>query len=139
MGIFWAIMAGVGFGVFQALNRKAGSRIDAYRGTFILLFISAVILAIASVATEDLNQLRTASLSAFFFFGMAGLIHFFAGWTLLSVSQQKIGAARTGAIVGASPLFAVVIAALTLGEFISLPTLLGVILVVGGVYLVSNG
>lgn len=138
-GIIWAIIAGIGFGLFQVLNRKAGSRIDALRGTFSLLAISAVVLAVASLATEDLALLRRISLETIFNFAMAGLIHFLLGWTFLTVSQHRVGAARTGALIGAAPLFATVVAALTLNEFLDLPTLIGILLVVGGVYLVSNG
>ncbi|HEX6306480.1 MAG TPA: EamA family transporter [Anaerolineales bacterium] len=138
-GIIWAIIAGIGFGLFQVLNRKAGSRIDALRGTFSLLAISAVVLAVASLATEDLALLRRISLVTIFNFAMAGLIHFLLGWTFLTVSQHRVGAARTGALIGAAPLFATVVAALTLNEFLDLPTLIGILLVVGGVYLVSNG
>ncbi|HSF80490.1 MAG TPA: DMT family transporter [Anaerolineales bacterium] len=138
MGVFWAIVAGVGFGFFQAFNRKAGVGIDPYRGTFILLLISALILVAASFVQEDLGMLAAAPLSAYLNFAMAGLVHFFIGWTLISLSQNQVGAARTGALVGATPLFAAVVAALTLGEILDLWTILGILLVVGGVYLVSN-
>jgi drug/metabolite transporter (DMT)-like permease len=138
-GIWWAVLSGLGFGLFQTFNRRAGRGMDAYRATFILLLVSAVLLTVASLATENLTLLSAAPLSAVVNFGLAGLIHFFAGWTLLSVSQKKVGAARTGALVGSTPLFASAIAALTLGEVLRLPTLLGIVLVVAGVYLVSNG
>lgn len=138
-GVLWAAISGVGFGLFQTLNRRAGRGMDVYQATFILLLVSALVLAIASLATEDLNLLRTASPIALVNYGLAGLIHFFVGWTLLNVSQQRVGAARTGALVGATPLFATAIAALTLGEFLRPLTLLGVVLVVAGVYLISNG
>ena len=138
-GIYWAIVAGVGFGLFQTLNRKAGRDIDAYLGTFVLLFISALILILAALATEDLNVMQTVPVRAYLNFGLAGLIHFFFGWTLLSISQQHVGAARTGAFIGASPLFAALIAWLALGETIDLLTIVGILLVVAGVYLVSNG
>lgn len=138
-GIWWAVLSGLGFGLFQTFNRRAGRGMDAYRATFILLLVSAVLLTVASLATENLTLLSAAPLSALVNFGLAGLIHFFVGWTLLSVSQKKVGAARTGALVGATPLFASAIAALTLGEVLRLPTLLGIVLVVAGVYLVSNG
>lgn len=138
-GIIWAIIAGIGFGLFQVLNRKAGSQIDALRGTFSLLAISAIVLVVASVATEDLALLGRISWLTLFNFAMAGLIHFLLGWTFLTVSQHRVGAARTGALIGATPLFATVVAALTLNEFLDLPTLIGIFLVVGGVYLVSNG
>lgn len=83
-------------------------------------------------------MLAAAPLSAYLNFAMAGLVHFFIGWTLISLSQNQVGAARTGALVGATPLFAAVVAALTLGEILDLWTILGILLVVGGVYLVSN-
>ena len=139
VGIFWSIVAGIGFGFFQLLNRKTGRSIDAYRGTFILLAISAVILAVASLWSEDLSMLGSAPLSAYLNFALAGLVHFFLGWTFLTISQHRVGAARTGALIGGAPLFAAIIAALTLGEFLNLPTILGIVLVVMGVYFVSNG
>jgi drug/metabolite transporter (DMT)-like permease len=138
-GIFWATVAGVGFGFFQLLNRKTGRSIDAYRGTFILLAISALILTGASLASEDLAALRSAPLSAYTNFALAGLFHFFLGWTFLTISQHRVGAARTGALIGGAPLFATIIAALTLGEYLNAPTILGIVLVVAGVYFVSNG
>jgi drug/metabolite transporter (DMT)-like permease len=138
-GVVWSILAGVGFGLFQSFNRRAGRGIDSYWSTFILIFVSAVILAIASVLTEDLNLLRTAPLKAYVNFGLAGFIHFFLGWTFLSLSQKLVGASRTGALIGAAPLFAFIIGVVVFGEFLSLPVILGIILVVAGVYLVSNG
>lgn len=137
-GVLWAVVAGIGFGFFQSFNRRAGRSFDAYIATFLLLLISAVILAIASVATEDLTLLQTAPLVALVNFGLAGFIHFFIGWTFLTISQNRIGAARTGALVGATPLFATIVAVLAFGEFLRLPVLLGVATVVIGVYLVSN-
>ena len=138
-GVFWSIVSGVGFGLFQVLNRRAGRYLDTYFGTFILLLVSAVILVAAALATEDLRLLQEAPMSAYANFALAGIVHFFVGWTLISVSQKRVGAARTGAFVGAAPLFGALIAALFLGEFLNLLTLLGIFLVVGGVFLVSNG
>jgi drug/metabolite transporter (DMT)-like permease len=138
-GVLWAVVAGVGFGLFQSFNRRAGRGIDAYWSTFILILVSAVILAIASVLTEDLNLLRTAPLKAYVNFGLAGFIHFFVGWTFLSISQKLVGASRTGALVGAAPLFAFIVGILVFGEFLSLAVILGIVLVIAGVYLVSNG
>ena len=108
-GIVWAILAGLGFGIFQTLNRKASENLDALRGTFILIVISAIILIVISIITVDFAVIQSAPLMAIFYFGLAGFIHFFVGWTLLSYSQMQIGAARTGAIIGTMPLFGLVI------------------------------
>jgi len=136
-GALYAALAGVGFGVFQAFNRKARTGFSIYWATFILVFVSAVLLPIGSLLTEDLNMLAQAPASVYVNFGLGGLIHFFLGWTLLTISQNRVGAARTGALVGATPLFATLVAALAFDEILSLPVLAGVFTIVAGVYFVS--
>jgi drug/metabolite transporter (DMT)-like permease len=138
-GVLWAAVAGLGFGLFQSFNRRGGRGMDAYWATFILVFVSAVILAIASLLTEDLSLLWQAPPRAYLNFGLAGFIHFFLGWTFLSLSQKLVGASRTSALVGTTPVFGFVVGILVFGEFLSLPVILGILLVVAGVYLVSNG
>ena len=138
-GVLWAIVAGVGFGFFQSFNRRAARGIDTYWATFFLILISSLVLLLASVLTEDLSLLWNAPPRAFVNFGLAGFVHFFAGWTFLSISQKLVGAARTSALIGATPLFAFFVGILAFDEFLNLPIILGIILVISGVYLVSNG
>jgi drug/metabolite transporter (DMT)-like permease len=138
-GVIWAILSGLGFGFFQLFNRRAGRHLQLYQGTFLLLLISTGILLLTSLAFEDLSLLAHAPASTFVYFALAGLIHFFLGWTLLTASQNRVGAARTGALIGTAPLFGTLIGFLFLGEFLNLLTIAGVLLVVAGVYLVSNG
>jgi len=92
---------------------------------------------VASVLTEDLDQLNGVSFITYVNFGLAGLIHFYLGWTFLTISQNKVGAARTGALSGVTPLFALFISALAFSEFLRLPVLAGIFMLVAGVYLVS--
>jgi len=138
-GVLWAIVAGVGFGFFQAFNRRAGRSIDSYLSTFLLLVVSAVVLILVSLLTEDLSLLSGASPMAYVNFGLAGFVHFFLGWTFLTLSQKLVGAARTGALIGTTPLFAFGVGLVFFGETLSLPVIIGVILVIAGVYLVSSG
>ncbi len=138
-GPLWAILSGVTYGVFQIINRRGVARMDVYRATFILLLVSAVVMMGASIFMEDMNALLDAPLQSILYFALAGFIHFFLGWTLFSESQKRAGAARTGALVGATPLFATAIAWLFLNETLSTITLLGIGLVMVGVYLVSRG
>jgi drug/metabolite transporter (DMT)-like permease len=137
-GVFWAIAAGLGFGIFQVLNRKAGENLDAIRGTFILLVVSALVLIVLALFTMDISLLWTMPVSAIMAFAVAGFIHFFLGWTLISISQNQIGAARTGAIVGSMPLFGLVIDVMIYREVFSWQSLLGVFLVVAGVFVISQ-
>ncbi|MGH2404312.1 MAG: DMT family transporter [bacterium] len=136
-GALWAVLAGVGFGLFQAANRRASRGMDVYLSTFLQLAVAAVVLAGVAVATEDLSLLRTARPQAFLNFALAAFVHFFLGWTFLNASQKRIGAARTSPLTSTVPLFGVVIAALVLREFPGPVALAGIALVVTGVYFVS--
>jgi drug/metabolite transporter (DMT)-like permease len=135
-GAVWAALSGLGFGVFQTLNRRTLG-LDVYVSTFIQLSIAGVVLVVASLATEDLGQLGDASAAGIAWFAAAGVLHFFGGWTFLSLSQKRIGAARTSPVVSTAPVFGVAVAALTLHESPSAAALAGILVVMAGVYLVA--
>jgi len=137
-GALWAVTAGVGFGLFQTVNRRGVRGMDVYLATFVQLAVSTGVLAAASLATQDVSRLWLAPPDALANFAVAGFIHFFIGWTFLNASQKRIGAARTSPLIGTTPLFAAAIAALTLREIPELPTLGGIALMVAGVYVVSG-
>lgn len=136
-GMVWAAAAGVLFGLFQAFNRRANQHIDAFRGTYRLLLVAAVCLALA-LPTRDLSLLRDAGPSSWVAFALAGTVHFFGGWTLLGLSQQQIGAARTGAALSATPLIGALLAAIVLGERIGTAGFVGVGIVTLGVALLAT-
>ena len=114
-------------------------QLDVYVGTLILLTVSAIILAIMSWFTEDSALWQQVTLRTVGFFGLAGFIHFFLGWTVLSLSQRRVGAARTSALMGATPLFGTLIGLLLFNEVLDLPVLIGILLVITGVYIVATG
>ena len=137
-GAAWALFAGLSFGVFQAVNRRANQLIDPYRATFALLLVAVVGLGVSSVATQDLSLLSSAPVVAFIAFGSAGVIHFFFGWTFLGLSQQRIGAANTGVVTAATPLIGSLLAALVLDEALGAVTLVAIALVSAGVILIAH-
>lgn len=138
-GALWGAGAGMTFGLFQTLNRQALRGMDAYVSTFLQLVVSATVLLGASLVAEDVARVWDAPASATINFALAGLLHFFVGWTLLNLSQKRIGAARTSPLIGTTPLWGTLIATVALGELPELVTLIGVALTVSGVYLVSAG
>jgi drug/metabolite transporter (DMT)-like permease len=87
-----------------------------------------------------LAELSGAPASALLFFAAAGVLHFVAGWTLLNISQKRIGAARTSPLLTTVPLFGIAIAALTVGqlpEAVELPAI--ALMVLGAYVVVSRG
>lgn len=136
-GAILAAFSGMGFGVFQAFNRRASTGFSAYTATFLLMLTSSIVLAIASVLTAPIEILFHAPAIATLNFALAGFFHFVLGWTFISISQNKVGAARTGALMGATPLFATFVAALALDEILRLPVFLGILTVVAGIYMIT--
>ena len=137
-GELWALVTGLGMGLFQSVNRRAMQGMDVYLATFIQLVVSAFVLAGIALFAGDISLLFTAPAGALINFALAGFFHFFIGWTFLNASQKLIGAARTNPLIGTTPLFATAIAALTLREFPSLQAFCGIMLIVGGAYVISE-
>ncbi|HSE81382.1 MAG TPA: hypothetical protein VLA87_06750, partial [Gaiellaceae bacterium] len=68
-----AAAAGLGFGVFQTLNRRAiGGMSDAYLATFVQLATALGVLIVATIATEDLGLLGDATAVSLVCFAAAG-------------------------------------------------------------------
>jgi drug/metabolite transporter (DMT)-like permease len=139
-GVLWATAAGIGFGLFQSVNRRALRDIeDPYVSTFLQLAVATAILVVASLASEDLGQLGDASGEAIALFALVGVIHFVLGWLFLNVSQMRIGASRTAPLITLTPLFGVALAAVTLGELPSLAALGAIVPVVIGAWILAGG
>ncbi len=136
-GVAWALVAALGFGFVQAFNRKSNQIIDAFRTAFGLLAAVEVLLIARAVVTGEIGLVMAAPLAAVALFAAATFFHFVGGWTLLALSQQRIGVARTGALVSAAPLVGTLLAAPVLSEPLTLTILGGVVLAVMGVALIS--
>ena len=138
-GALWATASGVGFGLFQSLNRRAIRGIDdPLVSTFLQLAVGTLVLVAASVATEDLGRLSEATTASIVIFGLAGLVHFGLGWSFLNLSQARIGAARTAPLITLTPLFGLALAALALRELPSAEALAAIIPVMAGAWLIAG-
>jgi drug/metabolite transporter (DMT)-like permease len=138
-GVLWATASGIGFGLFQSLNRRAIRGIeDPYVSTFLQLSVATAILVVASLVSEDLGQLGDASGEAIVLFAVAGVIHFVLGWLLLNVSQMRIGASRTAPLITLTPLFGVALAAITLGELPTVAALAAIAPILVGAWLLAS-
>jgi drug/metabolite transporter (DMT)-like permease len=132
-------VSGIGFGLFQSVNVRAVRRLDdVYVSTFLQLLIATALLLGACIAVGDLPLLADASAWALISFGLAGLVHFFLGWTLLNVSQDRIGAARTSPLLTTVPLFGLAIAAVTLGQTPGAAALAGIAVMVAGALVITD-
>jgi drug/metabolite transporter (DMT)-like permease len=133
-----AAASGVGFGLFQTLNIRAVRGMDPFASTFLQIAVAAAALLGASVVSGGLADVPDAPASALVYFAAAGLLHFIAGWTLLNISQKRIGAARTSPLLTTVPLFGIAIAALTVGQIPKAVELPAIALIVLGAYVVVS-
>lgn len=135
-GVLWAAVAGIAYGVFQAVNR--GTLVDAgvLESTFIQLLVSSAVLVglVLGLRGSDLGHVP---LAAVLYFGAAGLVHFLGGWTFLNRSQKLLGAARTSPLLATVPLFGTVLALAVLREVPSPAAVAGMLTIVAGVYVVQ--
>jgi drug/metabolite transporter (DMT)-like permease len=138
-GALLAAASGVGFGVFQSLNARAvRSFEDPYLATLVQLAVAAVALSLAALLTGELAGLGDAPLWALGDFAIAGLLHFLAGWSMLNLSQKRIGAARTSPLLTTVPVFGVAIAAVTLGQLPGAVALAAIAVMIVGAYVVAT-
>jgi drug/metabolite transporter (DMT)-like permease len=137
-GAVLAAASGVGFGLFQSVNVRAlRGTDDSYASTFVQLAVAAVALAVASLASGEFDGVLDAPLWALGDFALAGLLHFLAGWSMLNLSQHRVGAARTSPLLTTVPVFGVVIAAVTIGQLPGAITLFAIALMCTGAYVVA--
>lgn len=137
-GALWAAAAGLGFGAFQAVNRRAvGGLADPYVSTFLQLVVALAVLVALTLGSEDLGVLGEATPLGIGFFVAAGVVHFALGWTLLNMSQMRIGAARSSPLFSTNPLWGVFLAAVWLRELPRAVVWAGVLLITAGALAVS--
>lgn len=137
-GITLALISALGLGAFQVFHRYSTQEIDSPTATFQVLVVNALILSFTALLLGDWPSLLSLPPLAYLYFGLGGFFHFTTGWTLMNMSQRQLGAARTGAVVGSTPIFAAFVSLLTLGEQLTLLTIGAILLVVFGVGLIMT-
>lgn len=138
IGLLPALGAAAAFAAFQVVNARALTRTDVARGTRVLLTTAAVVLGTITLVTDGPSPWTEAPSRALLMAAAAGVVHFGLGWTFLGTAQQRIGAARTGALVGTVPLFGSFVAWGLLGEAIGSVQVAGLLLVVVGVATIAT-
>jgi drug/metabolite transporter (DMT)-like permease len=139
-GALWAAASGIGFGLFQSLNRRALRDIeDAFVSTFLQLAVAAVVLSAACLATGEAAGLADAPAWSVAAFAASGIVHFLLGWTFLNMSQKRIGAARTAPLLTFTPLFGLPVAAVTVGDVPEPAELAAIVPMVTGAWAVAGG
>src|SRR3954454_20952622 len=80
-GALWAAASGIGFGLFQGLNRRAVRDIaDAYASTFLQLAVATTVLVGVMFASGEQRAIVEATAGGVMAFSLAGIVHFLCVW-----------------------------------------------------------
>jgi drug/metabolite transporter (DMT)-like permease len=136
-GILYAIMAGLFWGTSPVLVKRGLVGSDVSSATLIqqaAIFFTLIFFALweGSVSPGQLSILAT------FVFIAIGIVGAYLGRTLFLKSVDQIGATRAQLVNNTSPLVTVVLAAVLLGERLTVTVLLGVILIVSGIFFIPK-
>lgn len=135
LGIILAITAGLFWGTSAIFARLGMQGIRASTGTFISILPSAVLVcSLALIIDYDAVLLLTPKVVLWFC--LVGFVNFFLGRQCNYTSIRYIGVGSASAIFASSPLFAIIIAVIFIGERVNIPIIIGTLFTVVGLYFV---
>jgi len=137
MGILFSLIAAFFSSLSQIYVRRGVTKLGVPTGTAIMLVFGTLISLLLALLLEGLQVLWSIKLNSLLFFALAGVIHFIGGWGLQNLSASRIGATRVNAMTSITPLFAVFLAFLTLKQNINGYIILGILLIMIGVYSIT--
>lgn len=134
--VFLLTLGGAFFiGLNHVLIRKALDYGNRTQAVLFSLATSTVIFWVLFPIFGDVNLIFSPMAGLFI---VAGLLGPGVGRTLNIISLKKVGVSRTAPIVGIAPLFAAFFAVLFLGETFSIITLISIVLIFIGVYVLAQ-
>ena len=136
-GVLYAIIAGLLWGTSPVLVKRGLVHSDVSSATLIQ---QAVILCTLIGLTLFEESLSTGPISVFatLVFIATGAVGAYLGRTLFVKSVDQIGASRAQSVNNTSPLVTVLLAALLLGERLTVTVLVGVVLIVSGIFFIPK-
>ncbi len=137
LGAIFAAMAAASWATGAVFARVGMQFMGSTTGTFISLVAGFFAIALISLLVDGL-ALFQITLVGLAWFALLGSIQFPLGRFLNYNGIRLAGVAPASTILGASPLFAAILAIIFLGESPTLVTVMGILTVVAGIALVMS-
>ncbi|MBM2803718.1 MAG: family transporter [Deltaproteobacteria bacterium] len=136
-GVLYALIAGLLWGTSPVLVKRGLAHSNVSAATLIQQATILLTLLVAALLAGDLfaGNISRLALSVFCATGVVGA---YLGRTLFVKSVDQIGASRAQSLNNSSPLVTVLLAGLFLGEPLTLTVVAGVILIISGVFFVTD-
>ncbi len=136
-GLVYALLAALLWGSAPVLEKLGLVKISPLAGLAIRTITITIILVAIALFTDMAKEIVRVDSRSLFFLVVSGIIAGLLGMLAYFKALKCWEASRVVPIVGAYPLFAFLFALLFLGEKLTLQKALGVLLVVGGVFLLG--
>lgn len=138
MDILFSIGAAVFFALSQIFVKRGVSKLGVSTGIAVMLFSGTLALLLIAFIYEDISVDYLINFPALLSFALAGIIHFIGGWGFMNASASRIGVTRVSALTGLTPLFAALLAFISLNETVNGYIVMGIFLIVFGIYFTST-
>jgi transporter family protein len=136
-GVLYALIAGLFWGISPVVVKRGLAQANVSAATMIQQATILLTLVIAALVEGDVFK-GNISRPALLVFCGTGVVGAYLGRTLFVQSVAQIGAARAQSLNNSSPLVTVMLAALLLGERLTLAISTGVVLIISGVFFISS-
>ena len=131
LAIVLALGAAASWGMSAVLVRHGLRDLSTSMGTLLSLTSGLLVTALL-VAVLELDALLAVSWTGIALFGLIGILNFPMGRVFNYMAMSRLGVGRSTPLLASSPLFAVIIAVLFIGEHITLATGAGIALILSG-------
>lgn len=139
MGIFFSILAAILFSLSHITVRRGVTKLGVSSGTIVMLFAGMVSTLLIALIQEGVQVIWPVNIISILFFSLGGLVHFLGGWGFQNASASRIGPTRLSSMTGSTPLFAAILAFLSLNQVLNIYILSGIFLIIIGVIVVTMG
>jgi uncharacterized membrane protein len=131
-GVGFALVAALGFGATAIFARLGMRHVRPTSGTAVSLIVGAVV-TIAIAFSLHASEILALGAAAFGFILLNAALSYPVGRLFNFIGVQLAGASRASIVVGAAPLFSVVLAVWLLHEKVSPAIVVGTFLIIVGI------
>ena len=137
MGIFFSIWAALFFSLSHITLRKGVTKLGVSSGKIIMLLAGTVSTLVIALILDGVQVLSPFNGISMLYFALGGVIHFLGGWGFQNASASRIGPMRLSAMTGSTPLFAAILAFITLNQVVNVYIMVGIFLIVSGIFTIT--
>lgn len=138
MGIFYALISGLLWGIGPLLLKRGMMLSNVSTATLTQQYVSVITLVVIASVQGEVFQLWDIPAMAFWAFVAAGAVGASFGKIFYYKGIDIVGASKSASVKNSSPILTTLLAVILLGEELTLPIAVGVVLIVAGILVLTR-